>query len=222
MLPRRWLIRIEIAAAALVAVVVTWILAAPGSVPSWEAAVFRGINGLGEAFIVVLWPPMQFGSLSLAAIIAVVLFVFRLRLAAVAYAVAIATGWTVAVIVKEVVARGRPLAEGLDVVLRNEQPTGFGFISGHATVAFAGATVLWAFFGPRWGSLAYLLATLAAVARVFVGAHLPLDVIGGAAAGTLIGSAAAYFEVRLLHRRIRRDESEPVAAGDESGRGRPG
>jgi undecaprenyl-diphosphatase len=214
-LSNRWLIRIEIAALALVAVVVAWVFAAPATVPAWEAWVFEVVNGLPDGLIVLLWPPMQFGGLVVASLVAAVLFAFRFKHAAVAYAVAVGVGWAVALVVKGVVERGRPLAEGLDVVFRSESPTGFGFISGHATVAFAGATVLWAFFGPRWGSVAYAVAALTAVARMFVGAHLPLDVIGGAAAGTLVGSVAAYAEARIFRWRL--DRSGPASVDSPEG-----
>jgi undecaprenyl-diphosphatase len=40
----------------------------------------------------------------------------------------------------------------------------------------------------RRGKIAvYGLATLVAVSRIYVGAHLPLDVVGGALLGTLLG-----------------------------------
>ena len=41
---------------------------------------------------------------------------------------------------------------------------------------------------PRWGRVvAFALATLVGVARVVYGAHLPLDVVGGACLGIVIG-----------------------------------
>jgi membrane-associated phospholipid phosphatase len=41
----------------------------------------------------------------------------------------------------------------------------------------------------RWGVVAFVLAILNAVARVYLGAHNPLDVLGGAAVGLAIAAA---------------------------------
>ena len=42
---------------------------------------------------------------------------------------------------------------------------------------------------PPWRAASVGLAATVAFARVHVGAHLPLDVVGGAALGVLLGSA---------------------------------
>ena len=65
---------------------------------------------------------------------------------------------------------------------------GPSFVSGHATIAAATATLLLPHLSRRWGGVAVLLAVGVAVARVYLGAHNPLDVVGGAALGVVIGS----------------------------------
>ena len=40
----------------------------------------------------------------------------------------------------------------------------------------------------RWRTLVIAVAVLNAVARVYLGAHAPLDVLGGAAAGAVAGA----------------------------------
>jgi undecaprenyl-diphosphatase len=68
------------------------------------------------------------------------------------------------------------------------------FPSGHSATAFACATVL-AYFRPRLAPLVFLLAAAIAWSRVYVGVHYPLDVLGGAALGLVVGGA-----VIALHR----------------------
>jgi undecaprenyl-diphosphatase len=74
--------------------------------------------------------------------------------------------------------------------------TGNGYPSGHAAVAFALATIAWLWFGPR-SRIRWVLLGVAVVVcfgRVYVGAHFPLDVVGGAALGVL---SAALFGLVL-------------------------
>jgi undecaprenyl-diphosphatase len=67
-------------------------------------------------------------------------------------------------------------------------PHSGSFPSGHATAAFACATVL-AWRAPRLALPAFALAAAIACSRVYVGVHWPLDVLGGAALGALIATA---------------------------------
>ncbi len=62
----------------------------------------------------------------------------------------------------------------------------FSFPSAHAANSFAmAATVSWGM--PRLSFPAFLIAALVAYSRVYVGVHYPLDVVGGAVLGLLIG-----------------------------------
>jgi len=97
------------------------------------------------------------------------------------------TAWRLASVVKRAVRRGRPDDELSDVVLRWGTPRdGFGFVSGHATVAFATAGVAAPALPGGPGLLLRVLAPVVGFARMHVGAHLPLDVVGGAALGHLL------------------------------------
>jgi undecaprenyl-diphosphatase len=65
-----------------------------------------------------------------------------------------------------------------------------GFPSDHALVSFAVAGGLFAW---RWmaGLAVSIVATLIGIARIFVGVHWPLDIVGGAAIGILAGELMA-------------------------------
>ena len=67
-------------------------------------------------------------------------------------------------------------------------PHSGAFPSGHASTAFACATVL-AWASPRLRIPAFLLAAAIAWSRVYVGVHWPLDVLGGAVLGVLVATA---------------------------------
>jgi hypothetical protein len=85
----------------------------------------------------------------------------------------VGAAWTIAV--KQVVRRDRP--EG----------TGYSFPSGHATTAFASATVLQRRFGWKAGIPAYGIASYVAASRVDMQRHYLSDVIFGAAVGIVAG-----------------------------------
>ena len=61
-------------------------------------------------------------------------------------------------------------------------------MSGHSAVAVALATVASPFLGRRARRVAWTLAALVCVARIYVGSHLPFDVLGGAALGWAAGA----------------------------------
>ncbi len=141
----------------------------------------------------VVWVPMQLGNLLVvpAAVLAALAF-RRWRLAA-GLALAGAGVYVLAKVVKRFVERGRPSDVLDDVVVRGAAPHGLGFVSGHIAVVTALALVAWPWL-PRWGRWAAGAAVAAVfLTRMYVGAHLPLDMVGGAALGVAVGAL-----VRLL------------------------
>ena len=66
------------------------------------------------------------------------------------------------------------------------------FPSDHATLGFAVAVLVWRYNRPA-GTALLLLALVLAFARIFVGAHYPIDVLGGAVLGTLTSMAIALL-----------------------------
>jgi undecaprenyl-diphosphatase len=86
--------------------------------------------------------------------------------------------------------RGRPDELLSDVNIHGADPAGLGFVSGHIAIAVALAVVATPFLGRRLRWVAWGLAALVFIARMYVGAHLPLDMTGGAGLGLAVGSGA--------------------------------
>ncbi|HEY7876220.1 MAG TPA: phosphatase PAP2 family protein [Actinomycetota bacterium] len=180
----------------LIAVAILVLAALPverDEVSAFELDVFRWLNELPGALEPALQTVMQLGSLFAIPMVAAMAWVQSRRIRrGIDLFLAGTLAWGAARLIKELVQRGRPDALLHDVVLRGDAATGFGFVSGHAAVAAALATVA-AFYLPMRGKvLVWVLALLVGVARIYVGVHLPLDVAGGLAMGWAIGSVVHF------------------------------
>lgn len=156
-----------------------------------EQRVFERMNGLPDGLRYPLWPVMQMGN-ALVWIVgppAVWLATGKNR-PALAPFVGPCGAYFGAKVVKRFVRRGRPEVFLEAVRFREEAPTGVGFVSGHAAVALAFVTALRPYL-PRPAQWLLLgLAPVVGVGRVFFGAHLPADIVGGAGFGIACGLAA--------------------------------
>lgn len=188
------------------------LLVADGRVGPIERAAFHAVNGLPDW----LYGPMllfqYLGVLAMPLVVAVgALAVRRWRLAA-ALVLVVPLKLALERVVKLLVQRERPGTTVPDAILRGVHPAGLSFVSGHAIITFAIAGLLVLVLPRRWGIVAVVLASLNAVARVYLGAHNPLDVVGGAAIGLAI---AAVLDLALDVARDRGGRREQPAPARE-------
>ncbi|GAB3057638.1 lysylphosphatidylglycerol synthase transmembrane domain-containing protein [Micromonospora schwarzwaldensis] len=187
-------------------------------VPRWERDLFTLLNHLPAGLTPVLVLVMQLGSYPAVFVAAAAAVIAR----------RIGTAWTLllagnlaywlATAVKATVARQRPAALLTDVVLRETITGRLGYPSGHVAVATALALVAARAGGPRWHRAAWTMIGLVAVARIHVGAHLPIDVVGGVLVGwlavcltrLLVGEVGPQRSVPALRAALRRRGFEAV------------
>jgi membrane-associated phospholipid phosphatase len=165
----------------------------PAHVPDAEAAVFRVVNGTTVLPFVLVWPVMQLGNVLVVPASVLVAAAFRRWRLAVELLIAGTATYLAAKVVKGIWPRGRPDGLLADVVIRGAEAHGRGFVSGHAATLTALAAVAWPWLGRRGRIGVAVLVVVVCLARVYVGAHLPLDVVGGAALGLAVAGV-----VRLL------------------------
>lgn len=171
--------------------VLAWlsVVAAGGVVTGPERDVFRLLNDLPDWLDGPMRVVTQAGWVGAVPVAAAVAIVLRRRRAALDLALAGSAAWLLAKVVKDLAHRSRPGVLLDDVILRGVPATGHGFVSGHAAVAAALATVASSEVSRRARRWLWMVVWATAAARVYSGAHLPLDVLGGAALGWALGAA---------------------------------
>jgi glycosyltransferase 2 family protein len=186
---------------ALAVLALTCVLVSDQQLLRGEAALLQEVNSWPRFVGLPLEVIMQLGTLAAALVVTVAVgFVTGRPRPTVALFVAALVTWRLDDVVKEIIERPRP--EGyVDGLVVREDADGFGFPSGHTAVAFAVAAVLHLVLPPRWRWIPWVLASLVAIARLYVGVHWPMDLVGGAALGVVIGGAAGVLVVDGYRRR---------------------
>ncbi|SEO83585.1 phosphatase PAP2 family protein [Trujillonella endophytica] len=166
-----------------------FLLARQGELSAVERDLFRLVNDLPGIVLPAVWLVMQLGNVVAVPVLAAVAALLRRFRAARDLLVSGLLAYFAADLVKSIVGRERPGGLPVGAVLHEGSIGGIGFVSGHSAVAAALATAVAPYLNRRGRRLAWTLAWGVALARVYVGAHLPLDVLGGLALGWAIGSA---------------------------------
>ncbi|MGR6964462.1 phosphatase PAP2 family protein [Geodermatophilus sp. URMC 61] len=165
-----------------------FLVAQRGRLPVLERDVFQLVNDLPATVFPLVWVVMQLGNaVAVPALAAVAALTRRFRMAR-DLLVSGLLAYATADLVKSVVQRERPSGLLVAVNYPEGPVAGLGFVSGHSAVAAALATAAVPYLSRRGRRWAWALAWTVALSRVYVGAHLPLDVIGGLAVGWAIGS----------------------------------
>jgi undecaprenyl-diphosphatase len=162
-----------------------------GTVSDPERAVFEAVNHLGSALEPVMHNVQFLGVLAVGPLVALIALVLRRwRLAAAALLVTVAK-LAAERLVWQVVVRDRPGTTEPNAIVRGgTATTGVSFVSGHVVLTAALAWVITPYLPGRWKVVPWIVMGLVGFARMYLGAHNPLDVLGGAALGLAIGAAA--------------------------------
>lgn len=187
-----------IAGISTAALIASYAVAVQDPVPEWEFDLTEWINDAPDWLATILYPIMQLGTLGGPLLVAAGIAVFtRDRWLAATTAIAGVITWFGAKGVKKIVERDRPRTYIPGIDIREGDGTGLGYISGHSAVAATTAVMVMVVLPRRWRPLPVVLAALVGIARIVYGVHLPADVVGGWAFGTLIALGSLWVLDRV-------------------------
>ena len=182
---------------AVTIIVVSSLLARNGTVPDWEESVLVFFNDWADWLEPLMWVLQQVGVIGAPIVAGLVVYYFtREWLYFVAFAAILPLKLVIEKsVVKRLVERDRPFESvGAHINVRGPAFEGLSFPSGHATTVFAVAILLAALLPPRWRMVPVAWAVIVGIARLYYGEHNFLDVVAGAAMGTLF-SVLLWFAI---------------------------
>ena len=173
---------------------------------SYDMAILKFLHGINNGFLTILFKLITFiGEKGIVFFLAaIILMCFsKTRKLGVCLFGAVACGALISnIILKDMVARPRPFEASetfrqwwIDVGAPEED--GFSFPSGHVTAAAAGMTSIWIMKGKKWALPTIIWVPLMMVARNYLMAHYPSDVLAAAIIG-VISAFIAYLITRLI------------------------
>jgi glycosyltransferase 2 family protein len=170
-------------------------------VSATEARAFRTVNGLPDALYPPAWVVMQLGAFGAVPATAAAAWQAGDGELAARLLLGGTSAWAVAKLVKQVVRRPRPADLLPGIHGRGRDAAGLGYLSGHAAVAVALGAAALPRLGPAASALTLTVVPLVGLTRLYVGAHLPLDIAGGAALGLAADAAAGLALARTARTR---------------------
>ncbi len=177
-------------AVGLLVLVGSAIVVGDGMVGRFEEGVFHAINDLPDYLEAPMWAFQLLGLLVTPLLIGVLALFLGRKSVAGALAASVPLKLLLERgIVKQLVERERPGTTIGDVIIRDASVAGLSFPSGHAVLAFAIAGLVAPYLTRRWQIVIYVVAVVNGVARIYLGAHNPLDIVGGAALGIALAGA---------------------------------
>jgi membrane-associated phospholipid phosphatase len=145
----------------------------------------------------VMWALTQIGNGVVGIFLGIILYFVGHQRLAFELLLGILTLWLAVELIKAIVERSRPFLSLENTRIVGWRERGKSFPSGHTSQAFFMMTLLVQFFQPGALLAGMLMGTAALVGftRIYVGAHYPRDVIGGAILGSVWGIFSGLIQV---------------------------
>lgn len=180
--------------AATVLLVLTVLLSRDAILPQWEIDVFNAIHGWPDFLYPLFYIVTQLGSIYALGVLLIFYLARKHHTVVVRLLMTGTLAYLLAGFIKSLWGRARP-HELLDGIVTLDYIQGPGFPSGHTTLAVALALTVGHYL-PRayhWVIAAWIIGV--ALSRIYLGVHLPMDVVGGFAVGWF--AYAIFRHVRI-------------------------
>jgi membrane-associated phospholipid phosphatase len=164
------------------------------TLPKWEADMFSFFYGLPEQLYPFFYIVTQFGSVYVLGAL-LVFYLLRRHYHVVLRLLLTGTlAYLLAGIAKSIWGRARP-EELLTDIITLDFTQGPGFPSGHVALAVALALTMGHYLKRKLHWVVFVWIILVAISRMYLGVHVPLDLVGGFAIGWF--SYAIFRQVRI-------------------------
>jgi glycosyltransferase 2 family protein len=167
------------------------------NIPTYEQRAFRVANDAPDAIRIPIRSVMQAGTFVTVPIVAVLAAATGRRRLAIDLAAAGTLAWLGAKALKPLGGRGRPESLLPDVHVRERIAGDLGWVSGHTTVATTLAATAWPALPRSVRPALVAVVATTAFGRMYVGAHLPLDLVGGAGLGLVLSAMVPSGRIEL-------------------------
>lgn len=191
--PRSRTIRFVLGAGLVLA---SWEEARAPGMPAYEERIFRAANGASERIRRPVRALMQAGTYVTVPIASAAALLAGHRRLAARLAIGGTAAWIADKVVKPIGGRARPRGVLEDVAIRERIEGDLGWVSGHTAVATTLAVVAAEDLPKAIRPLLVGVVGTVAFGRMYVGAHLPHDVVGGAGLGMIISALLPSGAVR--------------------------
>jgi membrane-associated phospholipid phosphatase len=182
---------------------ISWYIVAGGQISTIETNVFRLFND-SPNFVASLFAIITYlGTIFTLLVITAILVALKKRYWAIQVFLAGFLAWVAASLIKVAQIRERPFDLLSSVHLTGPTQLSAGFPSAHAALITAAALVLFTNESRKIHWLLVLAVMLVGISRVVIGAHAPLDVIGGVGVGLIVGSFIKLIFLKVSNKKPR-------------------